>query len=204
MSEGSTNPFAPQPGQEQIEYLRIGFGQRLIAYIIDVLGLVIFTTMLVMLFMNFDLPPTESIKATMDSIRDIYALLGVPESMSEMVIGKLPALTIASVIGALSYSLIEGLSGASPGKMVMKFRIANQDGTAGSTSLFLRRWAIKNIGAILQFIAFVPSLMFMETIGSFAGFVIFFGCFAVLGESRLTLHDRIAQTAVYHQNDVKQ
>ena len=116
--------------------------------------------------------------------------------MPPVAIGDLPLESIA-------YSLIEGLGGASPGKLTMGYKIANQDASEGDTKLYLRRWAIKNLGAILTFIAFVPSLGFMESIGSLANFVIFLGCFAVLGQARLALHDRIAQTAVYHKDDIR-
>ena len=106
------------------------------------------------------------------------------------------------MITGIAYTLIEGLTGASPGKRVMKITVARQDGVKGDTTLFLRRWAVKNLDKLLAFAALVPGLMFLDTVGDIIGLVIFVGCFFVLGIDRLALHDRIVQSAVFHQDDV--
>ena len=199
---GSTNPFGAPPS-ESVEYLRVGFGPRLLAYIIDILLTLIFASGLAVLFLQFDLSMTQIMSEQLNAITDMYELLGISESLTQMVVEFIPAMTLGGMIGGIMYALIEGLTGASPGKRILKIAIAHQDARAGDQSMWLRRFAIKNINTILQFFMLVPSLAFIDTIGDLFGLVIFFGCFMVLGQSRLALHDRIAQTAVYYREDIR-
>ena len=90
----------------------------------------------------------------------------------------------AGVIG-LAYTLIEAFTGASPGKRVMGLQVARADGSAGDTSLYLLRWALKNSGSILQFV--------LPIVSSLASLVFFFGCFAALGDKCQALHDTICE-----------
>ena len=184
----------PQPTHSQI--------RPVVAFIIVILISGLFVMALIALLMQFDINPTESMQETIDSLGEIYNLFGVPIEMLDMITKLLPAMTLAGAIGAIAYSLIEGLTGASIGKRIMKLTVTTPDGKTGTTMLFIRRWAVKNISAIFDFIALVPTLAFLSTFGDFAGFVIFIGCFFVLGEAKLALHDRIAGTAVYHVDDV--
>ena len=101
------------------------------------------------------------------------------------------------------YPLIEGVTGASPGKRVLRIIVATQDGRCGTLSLLLKRYVIKNLGALLQLVAFIPALGFIENISSIVGLVMFLGYLGVLSGARLALHDLIAQTAVYHVEDVR-
>ena len=199
---GSTNPFGAPPA-EPIEYLRVGFGPRLLAYIIDVLLAGVFAVALAFVFMQFDLSMSKVMSDELNSIIQVYELLGIPDAVTTMVTDFIPAMMLGGIIAGIMYALIEGLSGASPGKRIMKIAIAHQDATHGNTSLWLRRFAIKNISSILSLFMLIPSLSFVDTIGSFLGFIIFVGCFFVLGEARLALHDRIAQTAVYYREDIR-
>jgi uncharacterized RDD family membrane protein YckC len=200
-NQGSTNPFgAPEPIGRH--HLRVGFGPRLAAYVIDMLGSALFGALLAFLFLQLDVTTLPGMDEDLQTITDIYALFGLGGEFTDFMMKFIPALTLGSIIAAITYSLIEGMTGASPGKLVMSIRIAHPDGRAGSITLFLRRWAIKNISSILQFIALVPTLAFVDVIGGLLGLVIFVGCFFVLGQDRLALHDRIAQTAVYHRDDI--
>ena len=199
---GSTNPFGAPPG-ESVEYLRVGFGPRLLAYIIDVLLSGLFAVLLAMFFMQFNLGMSEVMAEQLAAIKEVYEILGVPDTMTDFVENFVPAMTLGAMIAGIMYALIEGLTGASPGKRIMKIVIAHQDATVGNTSLWLRRFVVKNISTILSLFTLVPSLAFIDTIGSILGFVIFFGFFMVLGQDRLALHDRIAQTAVYYREDVR-
>ncbi len=199
---GSTNPFGAPPG-EAVEFLRVGFGPRLLAYIIDVLLSGLFAVILALFFMQFDLNMNQFMAEQLETITELYALMGIPESATSFIVDFVPAMVLGGIIAGIMYALIEGLTGASPGKRILKIVIAHQDATAGNTSLWLRRFAIKNISTILSLFMLIPSLSFIDSIGSFLGFVIFLGFFMVLGQDRLALHDRIAQTAVYYREDVR-
>lgn len=197
----STNPFEPTfTGRTSV--LRVGFGPRLVAFIIDALISALFVMLLTFGLLQIGITATEQMQQTIDQIYNLYAVLGIADQVGDLLARIIPSLTLAAVIGPISYSLIEGLSGASPGKRIMRLLIATQDGRAGSTSLFLRRWAVKNASAVFNFIALVPTLGFMEFFGSITAFIIFIGCFFVLSESKLALHDRIAVTAVYNRDEV--
>lgn len=197
----STNPFEPVSTQP-VQLRRVGFGPRAVAFIIDFLISAVFAIALAIGFMQMDLTPTEVMKESINEIKQLYEVLGISDDLGDLVMRILPALTLGSVIAPISYSLIEGLTGASPGKRIMRLLIATQDGRAGSTLLFVRRWAVKNIAAILNFIALIPTLSFVEYFGSFTGFVIFIGYFFALSDAKLALHDRIAVTAVFNRDDV--
>ncbi len=196
----STNPFSetPPPGYQASQARqRVGFGPRLGAWCIDLLASILFTVLLSMIFVSTKVSATPEIQELMDSILEIYRTLGVPDEVSVMVSTWLPAFVLARIVASVAYSLIEGLSGASPGKRVLRLRIARADGSEASTQTYLSRWAVKNIASILNFVALAPALSFVDFIGSLLGFVIFVGCFFTLGESRQALHDLIAQTAVF-------
>ena len=199
---GSTNPFSPQHAP-RMESLRTGFGPRLAAYIIDFLLSGLFTAALTFVFMQAGVATLPGLDQDLEAIRDIYSMFGMSTELTDLVTELIPALTLGSIVAAISYTLIEGMTGASPGKMILSIKVAQQDGTAGNTRLYIRRWAVKNINSIIQFIALVPSLGFIDFIGGFLGFVIFIGCFMVLGAEHLALHDRIAQTAVFHKDDIQ-
>ena len=113
----------------------------------------------------------------------------------------------AGAIGSILYMLIEGFTGASVGKRLLKLTVARADGTAGNQALFLSRMFVKNSDRILHLIAILPLFTFLsgavESAGSTIGFVLFIGCFFVLGRNRMALHDMVVKTAVFKVHDVK-
>ena len=201
MTDNSTNPFGA-PVQAPMKHLRVGFGQRFLAAIIDFLLGALFIGALVFLLMQMNVSATPDMIETMNDIDALFSLLGVASSAGDMFYSLLPAMTFGGMIGAVLYSLTEGFTGASPGKRVLRIRIANQDGSQGDTTLYIRRWGVKFSGSILRMIALVPALVALDTIGVIVAVVIFIGYFGALGVERLALHDRIAQTAVYNKDDI--
>ena len=53
-------------------------------------------------------------------------------------IGAIVGLISGYVIGYFLYSLIEAFTGASPGKMVLGYKVGNEDVSAGDLSLYLK------------------------------------------------------------------
>lgn len=108
------------------------------------------------------------------------------------------ALALIAGIGALGgyylywilALLLEGLVGASPGKMSLGIRIRNADGSRPEVAKLLRRLAIRESGA----------LALVHPIFGLFELLAFLGCFMVLGHRRQALHDRLAGTAVF-RND---
>ncbi|MGL6022588.1 MAG: hypothetical protein ACRC0A_05740, partial [Chitinophagaceae bacterium] len=63
----------------------------------------------------------------------------------------------------------------------------------GNINLYFKRWVIKNVGG------FVSLITFLSWIGYLYNFLIFIGCFFVLGERRQAFHDMWAKTAVFRK-----
>ncbi|MCO6466609.1 MAG: RDD family protein [Bradyrhizobiaceae bacterium] len=197
----STNPFYEGGTQPpELHYnLRVGFGPRLGAFIIDVLASILFALALIFPLKSFGVGNNEAITAMIDSIGTLYETMGISTDILVPLSEWMGAWMLATVIANISYSLIEGLTGASPGKRVLRLVIVRPDGTPAPLSSLLGRWAIKNINAITSFIALAPGLGFVDSIGGFLGFVVFIGFFFMLSEKRQALHDIIAHTVVHHR-----
>ena len=165
---------------------RIGFGPRLGATLLDLVFLVILIVPIALLGIGAGLTAALGFDAVSGEEAEAMALIGIGT-------GAIAMILLAGVIG-LAYTLIEAFTGASPGKRVMGLQVARADGSAGDTSLFLLRWALKNSGSILQFL--------LPIVSTLASLVFFFGCFAALGEKCQALHDTIAKSAVYKKADI--
>lgn len=198
----STNPFGPQDNHHVITNKRVGFGPRLGAWIIDGLLGVLFGVLLGVLLQPLGIGMTETIAETLSELQDLYQMLGIDPATTAIVEAWYPALTLGGIIGSIMYALIEGLSGASPGKRILGLVVATHDGRTGTAALWMRRCVAKNISTFLQMFTLLPALAFIGEIGTWLGIVIFVGCFFVLGEERLALHDRIAGSAIFDREDV--
>ena len=166
---------------------RIGFGPRLGATLLDILFTILLCTPILVFGAGAGLAASLGLDSMMDGEQtEALALLGVSAGM----IGSILICGLLSTV----YTLIEAFTGASPGKRVMGMQIAKADGTAGDTSLYLLRWALKNSGSLLNYI--------LPMIAGLVSTVFFFGCFAALGEKRQALHDIIAKSAVYKKADI--
>ncbi len=165
---------------------RIGFGSRLSALIIDgiissiggiVLG-VFFGKMLVNIF---------------SSGRGLNSEV----AQAAGVIGTILGVVYGLAIFGLLYGLIEAITGASPGKRLIKVIIRNVDGAKASIVALFLRFAIKNVASILSLIGGFLGLSFLSAVSGFAGIVVFIGCFFALSSRKQALHDMIVKTAVY-------
>ena len=117
-------------------------------------------------------------------------------------IGAFGGMMIGIYIFGFLYSLVEAFTGASPGKMVLKLKIGLEDGRNAPVSTYVARWAVKYAGTLIGLVALLPGLHLLGTVGSLAGFVIFIGCFLVLGDKKQALHDMAAKTAVFNKADL--
>ncbi len=172
-----------------MEENRIGFGPRLGAYLIDAVFLAGLGYILAAIaepalegFINYDKFTDQQLDAM--SLKPIIWTLSV-------------IWPIAVMFVSLPYSLIEGIFAQSPGKMLVKIIIRNQDNTPAPISKLLLRFLLKNLN---NFVALFGIFLLSKTIDTFAsllGLVITIGCFFVLGQARLAFHDMLAKTAVY-------
>lgn len=177
---------------------RIGFGPRLGAYLIDFvfnaivgsfLGMALGATLVGIFFGS---------QAATGSVEG-DALVGGFGALLGGMIGTLAGIYLMSLV----MFIIEGITGQTPGKMLLKIKNANQDGTAANSSVLWIRALLKYSGTILALLAGVTSVAILGTLGSLAGLAIFVGCFFTLGDKKQALHDIVAKTIVLKKEDIK-
>jgi len=179
---------------------RIGFGPRLGAAILDVILGGLFASGFGIFLALLGLGVGGVLGSAIDAqtvIESSLKAMGLGAS-----IGALMGMIGGVVIGYFIYTIIEAFTGASPAKMILGYKVANSGGTGGDISLYLKRWAIKNVSSVFYMLTFVTGLIFLFPLGSILKFVMFLGCFLALGDDKQALHDKIAKTAIYHKRDI--
>ena len=178
---------------------RVGFGKRLLAFFIDliissILGFILSSFAGIMLLEFFF--ETSQVNETMATVESIQS--GMGNTIKEIFIA-------ISGIGAISFliMIMEGITGQTPAKMLLGIINANQNGTRANTIVLSLRTFLKNISSIFSLIAVVLGISIIGTIGSFLGFIIFIGCFFVLGSNKESIHDMLAKTAVFNKSEIK-
>ena len=105
--------------------------------------------------------------------------------------------TVLTTVAALGYTSLEIFKAATPGKMLLKLKITNEDGTEANRQTLIKRWAIKQIPQLANFVAAITTLAIFGwvTMFCFIGYVI--SCCLTFRPERQALHDTIASTAVF-------
>lgn len=179
--------------------LRVGFGRRLGAYIIDMMiiltSLIIFSLLTGFLQESFDyFKNFQSIAATNN-----------PEYLKALIeqFGEKHYLTFLFFsLSMLFYNSLEAIIAASPGKLLLDMRIASENRTRAESKILWQRFLIKNSPAILSFVNSIIVISFLDTFATLAGIAIFIGYFFILGAKRQGFHDMLAKTAVYRKYDI--
>jgi len=171
---------------------RIGFGKRLLAYLIDIV-LVLALSMVLGPIIGGVLGGAAGAAGSGG---------GADAAVAGGIMGTIIGAVAASAFIMVFYFIIEGFVGATLGKMILGIKIGTADGKNGSTGLYLTRYAIKNIGSLVAVIGLIVSVEIIGTIGSLLGLVILLGCFMALSSGKQALHDIAAKTAVYKKVDL--
>ena len=176
---------------------RIGFGKRLGAYLLDfvaasigggIIGVFAGTALTALFFASEMGEGMEEVEAMGGGIMAIVGgMLGTIAGM---------------MLVLLLIMLLEAFTGQTIGKMILGIKNGNQDGTPSSTGTLITRAVIKYIGTIMAVLAGITSISMISSLGSLAGFIVFIGCFFVLGEKKQGFHDMIAKTAVFNKTDL--
>lgn len=158
---------------------RVGFSRRFPALVLDAI------IILVLVF------PFGRL-----AIRFLEAL-GVPLSSIDTNAAALGAFLYYSWTIAIFYLFVEVLVGATPGKLMMKLKVAGENGDRPSWGRRLGRYAGKAC-----FLLIVPPFGMTEVdavIYPFlaAGTVAFLGTFLIFGPGKQTFYDRLTKTAVF-------
>lgn len=174
---------------------RIGFGTRVGAALLDGLIAWIFGAIIGTLIGDVMMDVLYAIAPNPEQFQPLLDMGGFFITMMGWMGG--------AMLAGFIFIIIEALSGATPGKMMLGIKIANEDGTAANTSIYLKRTALKNISTVINIVSTITGIVMLATLGSVLGFAIFIGCFFVLGAKRQSFHDMIAKTAVFNKTDIK-
>lgn len=185
---------------------RVGFGPRLGAYLIDgiVIGVVYYILAMILtgVLVNMIVGNVESL----DPGQDLESAMA---SMAALAVAGVAAMmTIYGLAGTLYFVLLEGMMGASVGKMALGLKIASADGN-GKGGL-MKRAIIKASPYVLMFVigilVFITKSIGLMTImyvaAGLANLFVIISMFMALRESKQALYDSMSDTAVFKKADV--
>jgi uncharacterized RDD family membrane protein YckC len=170
---------------------RVGFGPRFAALIID--SFIVGGFFFVLFLMGWG---AESFEELGLSTSDDQVGLANMELIMELVTEYIIYLSVI-------YGLIEGVTGAGPGKRILGLQIAREDGIAGETNLFLKRWVVKDSSNFIAILSIWAASDMLDTISVGVGLVITLGMFLIFTNEKQCLHDKLVRTAVYKKIDLK-
>ena len=123
----------------------------------------------------------------------------VEAGMTGGVMGLLGATALMSVV----YPLVEGLTGASPGKWILGLRVGRQDGESGDVVLYMKRFVVKFIRPVMMALSAATGIGVLAWLSGPAGTVISAGTLLLLASHKQALHDKLAGTAVYRRMELE-
>lgn len=192
---GRMNVF--EPGSHEVP--RVGAGPRLAAAILDYF---LSTLAVILAAWNgwgwsaiMDALPGSS------ELTELYAPMEEALVEAGMVHGVAGLLAATALMG-LVYPLIEGLTGASPGKWALGLQVGHPSGHHGNVPLYLKRFAVKFIRPVLGALAALTGFSLLGWFAGPAGLVVSVGALLLLAPHKQALHDKLALTAVYRRSDL--
>jgi uncharacterized RDD family membrane protein YckC len=172
--------------------LRIGFGRRLGAAILDM----IFTT-IIMLIVFIATGIMEEFMRLSDSLT--FTSQEDMQLFSEYLTNTVAPI---SLIISLIYYITEVLFAASPGKMVLGIKIASAGRKEALMEKLFIRYAVKHSNNILSALSLLALSGLFDVLSTIAFLVILVGFFFTLSYKRQAFHDMAAGTAVYFNDEV--
>jgi uncharacterized RDD family membrane protein YckC len=130
----------------------------------------------------------------------VLEVLGVPRQVSRHWVDAFANYTIIAVI--LLYTACDVIFRGTLGKIFVGLRIANADSSMASRWTLANRWTYKWMFLFVMALGVFFGHALLTSLGNLWEFLIVLGCFAAMGESKLTWHDRWARTAVFHEHDL--
>jgi uncharacterized RDD family membrane protein YckC len=170
-------------------YNRVGFGKRFLAYFID--NFII--ALLVMLYMILSGTISEIMAISTSNTVELLELFKYSDRF------ELPG----TIIGLVYFST-EFFFAFSLGKLTLGIRIGSENAEQPQVSTLAIRYIVKNISSVVSLAASIFGFFLFGILGSLLGFIVFIGCFFVLGQKRQAFHDMLSKSAVYFKEDIKQ
>lgn len=145
-------------------------------------------------------------KAVVDDLPGMENVMGWYQPMEQAIVqagmeGGVLGLLGATALVSIVYPMVEGATGASPGKWALGLRVGCQDGTPGSVGVYVKRYVIKFIRPVLMAMAAVSGFGVLAWLSGPAGTVIAVGTLLLLAPHKQALHDKLAGTAVFRSTD---
>ncbi len=97
----------------------------------------------------------------------------------------------------VGYSTMEVFKGQTFGKILLKLKICNEDGSDASRNTLFKRWAIKQAYNFFYFLAALTMLTFINYFGHFAAIAFVISGLLTFKAERQALHDTLCKTAVF-------
>jgi len=85
----------------------------------------------------------------------------------------------------------------------MGIKIGSDSQSSASTIALIKRYIFKHSSSLISAFVTVTSIMMLGFLSTLATFIIFIGCFFVLGQRKQAFHDMFARTAVFYKEDLK-
>jgi len=101
----------------------------------------------------------------------------------------------------LGYGLIEGLLGASPGKIVLGITVATATGASGNVIVFLARFLLKYLAYGLVLAGLIFNLPFLVLSSLLVNLLWTLSTLGLLGGKRQTLYDALTGTSVFDSKE---
>ncbi|MFN8366608.1 MAG: RDD family protein [Candidatus Kapaibacterium sp.] len=188
-----------EPAEIPIEEKRVGFGKRFGAVIIDGI-IVLLLSVIIGMALSSTIDPFVDELVT-KQLEEMPSGTELPEFMNTFMHYSVMFGVVGSALGFV-YSLMELLTGASVGKMILGIVVAQENGKRGNIAVWGVRWILKQGSGILSFIGTVLAMKMLSNFSGLIGLVYLVGCFFVLGVKRQAFHDMIAKTAVFEKEDI--
>ncbi len=185
--KASTEPYVPPVMPGEVED-RIGFGKRFGAWLLDVIAICVIG--IPGGFLSSGVLTTRIMQLAGESFEELAPLFIFLGSFAGALIGVV-------LFGALNW-LLEGLTGASIGKRIVKIKIGDAQGTkAGIGKLLLRYFMKQPLYLLLSLLGTFLDIQALDYIALGYAIIWTIGCFFALGKQKQALHDMILRTAVY-------
>lgn len=176
---------------------RVGFGTRLVAYLIDFLFVIVFGVA-VGLIIGADLAPIFF----GDQINQFEVFNTMPSEFDKIfpnfydLMVKMMEIAAGTTLVGFILILLEGSIGQSVGKMALKIKNTNVDGSPASPQTLWIRALLKYGASLLSLLGGMSGIYLISILGSIWSLVIFIGFFLVFMDNKQTIHDMIAKTVV--------
>jgi uncharacterized RDD family membrane protein YckC len=173
---------------------RVGFWPRVAAFLID------FALVAGLSFLLKGL--AQSLLPTAYGEKLALALADPRTAPMKGFITTMTGFAVAAALLGPFYGLIEGVTGRSPGKMLVGLRVVDEAGQVPPLGTLLVRYLVKTSSSLIAFAALFVGAHALDVVSQVVAWGIFLGFFLVLTKSRQALHDKIAGTAVLRKADV--